>query len=168
MRLAVSILLLFSIAACDTAGGDDDRPTQTVPADVRPEDAMFKYAVRNNRLNVLSVRLSKISLCERNAVPDGHTYVQIEVAVPLGQTVGPGSYTVDGLDVARVTLQSTQGAACSGAAGLGASDGVVTLDEVTPSSVRGSFVGTNADTKLDLRGSFVAAPCPGNPSQICL
>jgi hypothetical protein len=88
--------------------------------------------------------------------------------VPLSETIGPGTYAIDDQGRGEVSLQRTSGAACSGAAGSGASNGFVTLDEVTPSLVRGSFVGTNADSRIDLRGSFVAKPCLGDPNQTCL
>jgi hypothetical protein len=150
------------------SGGDGESSARTVPADVEPEDASFKYAVRNGNENVLTVRLSKISHCSKAAVPDGQEFVRVDVIVSLSETIGPGTYEIGEPERAEVSLQRTSGDACSGASGSGASTGFVRLDEVTPTTVRGSFVGTNADTRLELRGSFVANACSGDPSDTCL
>lgn len=166
MRLHCAIFCgLLAVAGC---GSDDDEEKLGLPVGYIPADSTYRYATRlsaGTRGNVLIIRLSKISMCEKTPVPDGHPFVSIEVTVPPGG-IKDGTYPVDGSTNA-IVVQKTHGAACSGASGAGANSGSITI-KVGQDHLSGSFVGKNPDSRVDVEGLFEAQLCTSAPEQYCL
>lgn len=165
-RVLAAFILTLSVsplsAGCVSGDVDEEKPLETVPEGIHPEDATFRYVPLDHESKVaLEVRLSTIPLCRRDDVPDGHRFVKLEIAVPVGTTIGPGTYPLKQDLGTRIHLLRMFGPQCASSAGSVAAAGYVLLDEVGDDVVRGSFVGTNPDSKIDLRGEFVATHCAG-------
>jgi hypothetical protein len=159
-KSTLAALVLSLLVGCPGLKEDpDDDSIKKVPADIRAEDATFRYVVRNGSLSVLQVRMSRANFCDRTNVPKGAQYVEISVAVSLGAAVSAGTYDVGSGRSAGLSLSETASEQYTSAGGLGASWGTVTLTSVTPDEVRGEFDGGNNDTKLTLRSAFVAKAC---------
>ena len=158
-RGIVALAVIVLVSAC-SSGRDDDDP-KTVPQGITPEDAFFaiKQRTSNGTLQkLLQIRLSKASICDRSTVPSGAEWVDLNIVVPPSSAIPVAVYGA-GLDgQAEIILQTTNSAQCNSYQGLGASRGSITIQEIAPDHVKGSFVGTN--TKLDLKGTFLAKPCP--------
>lgn len=153
------------LGACISGDIDEERKTDTVPAGIEPERATFHIERRNDgALQALVIRLSSISMCDRKEVPSGHPFVEVEVQIPADAQFGPETCRIDQTFRCRVHLLQTVGPECNNSSGRVASSGTVTIDEVTETLVRGSFVGLNRDSQIDLSGSFVARPCGGSAS----
>lgn len=165
MRIGIGALLfaLFSgSSACISGDIDEEKKTDTLPAGIDGEAATFFIAPRGEGAQqALVVRLSSVSLCERAEVPLDHPFVELELVIPADAQFAPEECRIDQTFRCRVRLQRTTAPECASAAGVAAAFGHVRIDEVTEDVVRGSFVGTSKDSKLDLRGSFVARPCGG-------
>jgi hypothetical protein len=161
--MATKRLALFLVSAA-AIGCAEDPGKRTVPDGIRPEDAVFHYLITNGNESTLVVQLSLANLCEAATVPGGTKYVEISLRPLSEATAAPGTFAVDGKSRAIVLIESDAG--CSGSIGEGANRGSITLDSVSALEVRGSFDGVNADTNLDLKGTFVATPCSG--TDICL
>jgi hypothetical protein len=147
----------------DGSGNEIKDDIKGVPEGIRPEDAKFWLQEVNGSQLGLTIRLSRANICDRNEVPSGTEYVTVDVRVPLGMSVKPGTYMVEGSDFTiGIALSETAQDACGGGSGLGASRGTVTLTKVADDEVQGSFDGVNEDTKLHVTGTFVARPCPSS------
>lgn len=164
MNAMVAKRLALFLASAAAIGCAEDPDKRTVPAGIRPEDAVFHYVTTNGNESTLVVQLSLANLCEAATVPKGTKYVELRLRPLAEATAAPGTFAVDGDARAVVLIESDAG--CSGSVGEGANRGSITLDSVSALEVRGSFDGVNADTNLDLKGTFVATPCSG--TDICL
>lgn len=136
-----------------------------MPADVEPDDATFRIVPRNEPTQqVLVIRMSSIPMCEPADVPHGHPFVEIELVLPPDGQPIVESCRLDQTFRCRIRLMRTTAPECAASSGRIASSGHVQIDEVTADAIHGSFVGTNVDSKIDLRGSFVATQCSGAAS----
>jgi len=161
-RVIAALIAAGSAVACVSGDVDEERPLQTVPEGIQPGDATFRYVPLEHETKIaLEIRLSTIPLCRKDDVPDQHPFVKLEIAVPAGTTVEPGTYPLKQDLGTRIRLLRMFGPECASSAGSIAAAGYVVLDEVGDDVVRGSYVGTNPDSKIDLRGSFVATHCAG-------
>lgn len=161
-RVIAALFAVGSAVGCISGDVDEEKPLETAPAGLAPEDATFRWVPLDHESKLaLEIRLSTIPLCKRNDVPDQHPFVKLEIAVPAGETVAPGTYPLRQDLGTRIRLLRMFGPECASAAGSIAASGFVQLDEVGEDVVRGSYVGTNPDSKIDLRGSFAASHCVG-------
>jgi hypothetical protein len=152
-------------SACISGDVDEEKPTESVPAGINPEDATFHIALRNDGAQqALIVRLSGISLCDPAGVPQGHPFVELELVIPADAELAPETCRLDQTFRCRIRLLRTTAPECAGSAGPIAASGHLQIDEITDALVRGSFAGTNRDSKIDLQGSFVARRCAGSAS----
>ncbi len=161
--VAIVALAGVCVSACSSSSKKDPDDPKTVPEGIGPEDAFFaiKQRFRNGTPEkILAIRMAKANVCDRKAVPNGTEWVDLIVAVPPGSDIPAAVYGV-GLDgQADIVLQTAKSAECQSSQGLGASRGSITIQELSANHVKGSFVGSNADTKLDLSGTFLAKKCP--------
>lgn len=168
MRVGIGALLFVlgastPIAACVSGDIDEEKRTETVPADIDPEAATFHVARRSDGAQqALVIRLSTISMCERSEVPKGHSFVELELVVPSDGPFAPENCRLDQTFRCRIRLARTTSGDCASSAAAYAGSGNLQIDEVTDAVIRGSYVGTSRDSKLDLRGSFTAKPCTGS------
>jgi hypothetical protein len=161
LAFAITALTAAS-AACVSGDVDEEKRTETVPAGTDPEAATFQITRRHDGTQqALVIRLSTISMCERPEVPQSHQFVELELVIPADGVFEPETCKLDQAFRCRLRLARTTAPECASSAGPIAAFGQVQIDEVTENVVRGSFAGTNPDSKLDLRGSFVAKPCLG-------
>jgi hypothetical protein len=168
-RFASLNLLTIACATACSASKSDDEP-KTVPADIKPEDATFRIVSRTGgggTRKVLAIRLSTVSFCDRRTIADKQSYVQVNVVVPSTSDFPAATYGAGFDGESEIVLSSTSGTQCSGSSGGGVSRGAITLTQVAPSEVRGSFQGTNTDTNIDLKGTFIAKAC-ADESIACL
>lgn len=173
MRVGIGAQLLFlgvfgvfgvsiSTAACISGDVDEEKRTETVPAGTDPEAATFHIARRHDGTQqALVIRLSTLSMCDRSEVPQDHPFVEVELVIPSDAAFAPETCRLDQTFRCRIRLARTSAPECRTFSGTYAAFGTVQIDEVTDTLVRGSYVGTSTDSKLDLRGSFSAKPCTG-------
>ena len=162
---AIVALIVVGGTACVSGDVDEEKATDTVPSGITPESATFFIERRHDGTQqALVVRLSSVSLCERAEVPLDHPFVEVELAIPTDAQFAPEDCRLDQTLRCRIRLARTTTPECASAAGTHAGFGHVQIDEITEDVVRGSFVGTSVDSKLDLQGSFVAHRCAGSES----
>ena len=170
LRGTVTLLSIACILVSACSSGKDDDDPRTVPEGIKPEDAFFAFKQRNSGATsrkVLLIRMSTAKICERTAVPSGTEWVDIEVVVPPASDIPVATYGVGFDGESGLTLQTSSSTQCNSYQGLGAGRGSITIQEIDATHVKGSFAGTNADTRLDLKGTFLAKPCP-NELNACL
>jgi len=169
MRRGIVALVVIAVMSACSSGKDDDDP-RTVPEGITPEDAYFAFKQRitnGTQFRLLEIRLSKANICDRKTVPSETEWVDLNILVPPTSGIPAAIYGA-GLDgQAEIVLQTSKSAECQSSQGLGVSRGSITIQEIDATHVKGSFVGTNTDTRLDLKGTFNAKPCP-NDLSACL
>jgi hypothetical protein len=166
-RWIVALVVLAGIGgtACVSGDVDEEKPVEHVPSGITPESASFHIEARHDTAQqALVVRLSTLSLCNRTEVPLDHPFVELELTAPAGAQFATGDCRLDQTLRCRIRIARTTTPECASAAGTYAAAGHLQIDEITEDVVRGSFVGTSIDSKLDLQGSFVAHRCEGSES----
>lgn len=154
---------LGCISGCISGDVDEEPKTRTVPEGTDPESASFQIVRRNDGTHqALVIRLSTISMCERTAVPVDHAFVELELVIAVDAQFTPETCKLDQSQRCRIRLLRTTAPECANTGGPIAGFGRLTIDEVTDEIVRGSYEGWNRDSKIDLRGTFVARPCTGS------
>jgi hypothetical protein len=158
-------LVTAASTACVSGDIDEEKTTESIPAGTDPEAGTFHVARRSDGTQqALVIRLSTISMCERSEVPQSHQFVELELVIPVDAEFMPETCKLDQTFRCRIRLLRTTAPECASSAGPIAAFGHLQIDEVSENVVRGSFVGTNTASKVDLRGSFVAKPCLGADS----
>lgn len=151
--------------SCISGDVDEEKPVETVPAGITPENATFHTARRDDGAKqALVIRLSSTSLCDRAEVPLAHPFVELELVIPADTPFAPETCRLDQTFRCRIRLMRTTTPECASASGPIAASGQLQIDEVTDELVRGTFDGTSIDSKIDLHGSFVARRCQGSAS----
>jgi hypothetical protein len=168
-RSLVVVLALLAASttstACISGDVDEEKPTETVPAGISPENATFHVTRRDDGAQqALVIRLSSVSLCDRAEVPERHPFVELELVIPADATFAPETCRLDQTFRCRIRLLRTTTPGCASSAGPIAAFGHLQIDEITDDEVFGSFVGTSVDSKIDLHGSFAARRCAGSDS----
>ena len=162
---SISALIVLGATACISGDVDEEKPIDRVPAGITPESATFHIDRRHDGTQqALVIRLSAISLCEKAQVPLDHPFVELELAIPSDQQFAAEDCRLDQTFRCRIRIARTTTPECASAAGPHASEGHLQIEEITEDVVRGNYVGTSTDSKVDLRGSFVAHLCAGSAS----
>lgn len=162
---SVSTLIFLGATSCISGDIDEEKPVDRVPAGITPESATFHVDQRHDGTqHALVIRMSSISFCNKAEVPLDHPFVEVELAIPSDHPFAPEDCRLDQTFRCRVRIARTTAPECASVAGTHASEGHVQIEEVTEDLVRGNYVGTSTDSKVDLRGSFVARRCEGSAS----
>jgi hypothetical protein len=163
--VALAVLAGIGATACVSGDVDEEKPVEKVPSGITPESATFHTEPRDEGARqALVVRLSAISLCKRAEVPLDHPFIELELVIPADAQFAAEDCRLDQTLRCRIRIARTTTPECASASGTHASSGNLKIDEITEDVVRGSFVGTSIDSKLDLEGSFVAHRCQGSAS----